>query len=284
MTILNQLVKCFGDLTVLQTLYSDGGHTAVHSHSNARLVLVFQGGFQERFGRKAIKCTAPSLIFRPPETLHSESFGHAGCLSLDLGPSWMKRLPNYFQVLEYPFLFQSNGLVPIFSKIRQEIRTQDSYSELAIEAILIDLLMEASPHRSNSGRKHPGWLFQVTELLKSDSLPQTSLAAVASAVGVHPVHLSRVFRKTYGCTVAGFLRYSRIQKVQHDLIRSNKPLCDIAMESGFADQSHFTRVFKSATGFDPCPLSIPEPVPLTFLQNVSNIQYSISAFDLSLQS
>ncbi len=249
--ILNQSVKCFGDLTVHQSLYSGGGHTAVHSHSNARMVLVQQGGFQERLGRKAIQCAAPSMIFRPPDTRHSESFDHAGCLSLDLGPSWMKRLKNYFQVPAHPFLFQNEGLIPIFSRIRQELQTQDSYSELAIEGILIDLLMEASPHKSNGGRKHPGWLFQVTELLKSNSLQQPTLAELASAVGVHPVHLSRVFRKIYGCTVVDFVRRSRIRRVQHDLIRSNKPLCDIAVESGFADQSHLTRVFKSATGLTP---------------------------------
>jgi AraC family transcriptional regulator len=35
------------------------------------------------------------------------------------------------------------------------------------------------------------------------------------------------------------------------LTRTQAPLIEIALASGFFDQSHFTRVFKQATGFSP---------------------------------
>jgi len=36
-----------------------------------------------------------------------------------------------------------------------------------------------------------------------------------------------------------------------DLIHAARPLVEVACEAGFADQAHFTRVFKSAFGLTP---------------------------------
>ena len=77
------------------------------------------------------------------------------------------------------------------------------------------------------------------------------IASIAGAVDVHPVHLARVFRRHHDCSPGEFLRRVRIQRACRLLAESPESLSAIAYETGYADQSHFTRHFKRAVGVPP---------------------------------
>lgn len=83
----------------------------------------------------------------------------------------------------------------------------------------------------------------------SDSLQtfreSLTLETVAAQVGIHPIHLSRVFRKRYRCTMAEYMNGLRVQFVCRAIERGWADLASIASDAGFADQSHMGRVFKS---------------------------------------
>ena len=52
-------------------------------------------------------------------------------------------------------------------------------------------------------------------------------------------------------TAGVYLREIRVQRAADALVRSSAPLAQIALDAGFADQSHFTRVFRTAYGVTP---------------------------------
>jgi AraC family transcriptional regulator len=74
---------------------------------------------------------------------------------------------------------------------------------------------------------------------------------LASAVGVHPVHLARSFREAHGASVGEYLRRLRVEFAQREVLRTDAPLSEIALSAGFCDQSHFGRTFKRHTGVTP---------------------------------
>jgi AraC family transcriptional regulator len=78
-----------------------------------------------------------------------------------------------------------------------------------------------------------------------------SVAEIAAAVGVHPLHLARTFRRFFNCSPGEYLRKCRIQLAANLLLGSKKTLAEIALISGFADQSQFTRSFRQYTGNTP---------------------------------
>lgn len=78
-----------------------------------------------------------------------------------------------------------------------------------------------------------------------------TMAEIAETVGVHPVHLSRTFRQHYGMTMGEYLRRVRVEEAAKALVSTTRPLSDIAYTAGFADQAHFTRVFKNVMGLSP---------------------------------
>jgi len=74
---------------------------------------------------------------------------------------------------------------------------------------------------------------------------------LAARIGYSPSHLYRAFRRSLGESPRTFVMRRRVAKAQQ-LMRDNAmPLCQIAIECGFADQSHFSRVFSRVVGQNP---------------------------------
>ena len=78
-----------------------------------------------------------------------------------------------------------------------------------------------------------------------------ALVELALDIGVHPVHLARVFRKNFDCTVGEFVRRLRIERACKEIAESSAPISEIALALGFYDQSHFSNTFKRFTGMTP---------------------------------
>jgi AraC-like DNA-binding protein len=78
-----------------------------------------------------------------------------------------------------------------------------------------------------------------------------TLAQVASAAGVHPVYLGGIFRQEFGETLGEYLNRIRVRAAADRLANSDLPLSTIALDFGFYDQSHFTRIFRQFTGATP---------------------------------
>jgi len=94
-------------------------------------------------------------------------------------------------------------------------------------------------------------LTRVVDFILSNLTEDLSLLAIAEEAHASPFHFARQFQRTVGLPPHQFVLQQRIQK-SLNLIRSGKlPLGDIALESGFFDQAHFTHAFRKAIGVTP---------------------------------
>lgn len=80
---------------------------------------------------------------------------------------------------------------------------------------------------------------------------KTSLEDIARSVYLSPTYLCRLFKRKMGVTVMQFYTTLRIDKCKELLVSTDEPLSEIAQETGFGDQSHFTKVFKRVVGMTP---------------------------------
>ena len=77
-----------------------------------------------------------------------------------------------------------------------------------------------------------------------------SLAEAAATCGLSRGYFSKAFKVTTGCSPSRWLLEHRINKAKH-LLRGPDPIAEIAVECGFTDQSHFTRMFTHVVGIPP---------------------------------
>jgi AraC family transcriptional regulator len=91
----------------------------------------------------------------------------------------------------------------------------------------------------------------VCELVHARFCENLALGDLAAAAGVHPAHLARTFRRCYGCTVGDYVRNLRTERARQELRTSDRPLAELALALGYADQSHFATAFRRQTGMTP---------------------------------
>jgi transcriptional regulator GlxA family with amidase domain len=91
----------------------------------------------------------------------------------------------------------------------------------------------------------------VCEAMRRQIQSGVRLTGVASLVGMSASQLSRSFHATTGMTFSAFLMRLRIRAAMQLMTETNLPLCEIAVASGFGDQSHFSRSFVRFVGSTP---------------------------------
>jgi AraC family transcriptional regulator len=101
------------------------------------------------------------------------------------------------------------------------------------------------------GSQPPAWLRQAHELVRDQFTQPLSVSAIAGAVGVHPVHLARSFRRYYGAPIGDYVRSLRLEKARTLLSSTALTLAEIAIGAGFYDQSHLARAFRRYLGMTP---------------------------------
>jgi AraC family transcriptional regulator len=137
-------------------------------------------------------------------------------------------------------------------RICDESRRLDSASALVIEGLMLELL-GAVARWSSRLATHPAarWLAAVEETLREQYRAPPSLTRLAQAIGVHPVHIARAFRARHGCSAAGYVTKVRVEHACRLLATTAQSVSEIAVEVGFFDQSHFTRMFRRVMGTTP---------------------------------
>jgi len=78
-----------------------------------------------------------------------------------------------------------------------------------------------------------------------------TLEDVASQVHLNPAYFSTVFKQSTGSSFKEYLNMVRIEESKRLLANTDYSVIDIAIATGFEDQSYFSKVFKKYTGLTP---------------------------------
>ncbi|WP_296306520.1 AraC family transcriptional regulator [Erythrobacter sp.] len=92
---------------------------------------------------------------------------------------------------------------------------------------------------------------RATEYLGANLGSGSSLKEIAAQCGLSISHFSRAFKATFGIAPHQWLIRRRIEVAKALLKSPSLSLARVALECGFADQSHFTRVFTRIVGMGP---------------------------------
>jgi AraC family transcriptional regulator len=243
----------FNALCFREINYTDHYSMPLHAHADAHLALNLKGTIKGVWRSQTVITNPSTLTFIPAEEPHANHFGVGVKMFLiTLKSPWIERIRQYSALVDRPMTYQNNITTGLAVSLYREFQNQDNLTPLILEGLTLHLLAQMGRDAGNAEEgRVPRWLKQACDFLHAHFTENLSLDTIAAAVGVHPSHLIRTFRQQYHCTPGAYVRRLRVGYACHLLSASDRPLIQIALDAGFADQSHFCRTFKRLTGMTP---------------------------------
>jgi len=146
------------------------------------------------------------------------------------------------------------------SALEAELEAYEPHGRLYADnldlALAAHLLRRCAP--TASGRTERGLskrrLKRVVDYVHEHLAQDLSLIALARVADMSPSHFKVLFKQSVGVPVHQYVIRSRVQYAIELLIADRLPLKDIALQAGFADQSHMARCVRRLTGMAPSAL------------------------------
>lgn len=197
-----------------------------HGHEKAYAALVLSGGYEEAGDHGRFRVKAGDVIFHEQFEAHLNRFSETGAVVLNL------RLP-----VGCPY-------TPGISRAVDP----DSVARVAERSCrdALDLLFSVAISRTPQPADWPDEL--AAALTRNPSL---KLSQWGERNGIAPWAVSRGFALVFAVSPEAFRARIRAHHALRSIRDTQAPLASIAVELGFADQSHMTRSVKHLTGVGP---------------------------------
>jgi len=242
-----------GPFLVTEAWFPPDLYIPPHTHDRACVAVMVGGSFDLDIARRCFECGPDTVLTEPVGERHANRICPAGAHVVVVQPD-----PAAAETFEPLDAFLTEAAVrtharfgQLARRIRRELREPDTVSPLALESLAMELLVLA--HRQ-AGIRHGAtarWLTVLQEYLHTHYRESLDLERLARVVGVHRAHLARSFRSRFRVSVGDYVRGLRLDWAAERLATSDQPIVDVALEAGFADQSHLTRWFRRRTGLTP---------------------------------
>ncbi|WP_282079529.1 helix-turn-helix domain-containing protein [Aquimarina algiphila] len=220
--------------------------TPWHYHENPYFMYVLNGNMKDCNKKVKSLCPAGSLMFNNWQEAHygSKHSTEASGFHLEFERKWLKENGIPLNLLEGSQLIENPKLHLLFAKLYHEFLISDNCSDVSVEVLLLQICEALSNLKEINSQKKPNWVDGLKELLHYDT-STLSLDYLSNELKVHPVHISRAASKHLSMSIGEYMRQHKIKKAIPLLLNPNNSLTEIAYQTGFSDQSHFNRVFKS---------------------------------------
>jgi AraC family transcriptional regulator len=229
-----------------------------HSHEDAHFVFVLEGLYLSSAQHAPPVSDGPTLIYNPPGTTHRDRFDardrvvSGRFLTLSIATELVE--VAHASAGSIPSRAMTVSAPPAHLLARRLVDScarGDRADALQRDSLALELLDAVAELQRESSRRAPAWLARAREQLDDALGCDVGVADVAREVGVHPVHLARVFRQYHGKTPGDYLRRRRLEYAASLLRETNRPISDLAISCGFVDQSHLTTAFRRAFRMTP---------------------------------
>jgi AraC family transcriptional regulator len=154
-------------------------------------------------------------------------------------------------------MFTDPGIMRLAQLFAEECETDQPHSRLYGDNLAMALLLALSRLNAPTSRsiKHgqlaPWQLRRVTDYLAAHLPEDIPLQLLSDLAKLSRSYFSRAFKISTGLAPHQWLLQARIAKAKQLLLETNRPLAQIAIDIGFADQAHFTRTFRRDAGESP---------------------------------
>jgi len=243
-----------GGIVLTEVVHTCARKLPRHTHESAYFGLLLGGSYSENCTHRAIDYQPFTMGFHPPVLTHADEIGACGSrmFCVELRDDFLRRMRPFLTAPQFvPDLCASEATWLALRLFRSF--AEGTLESLQLQELCCDMLERVTSSTILAANRNPRqlWLNRAIDLLHARFRDSLTLEEISKQVDIHPIHLSRVFRKRYNCTMADYMNRLRIQFICRALESGWADLASLAADAGFADQSHMGRIFKSYTGQTP---------------------------------
>lgn len=219
-----------------------------HTHAEAHFVLLLGGAYLSSAHGAPAVAHGPLLVYNPPGTVHRDRFQGDGAggafMTVTVGTETLRDHADAVALPDHPCVVDLSAV----SAAGRLTHWAGGPEHLLAESLCVELLDAAARPLQQARLAMPPWLWRVREQLHDACEADFALRDLAATAGVHAVHVTRSFRRHFGCTPGDYLRRCRLARAAALLRTSRLSLAEVAVGCGYFDQAHFTRSFHAAFG------------------------------------
>lgn len=243
----DRIEQCAGPFCFTETWHAPALHLEPHEHERACLHFVLAGHYAETICGRELFSGPGTVLYKPASLRHSNRFPASGArtLRIELEPAFERNLGA-----RRPLHSADPRLELVARNIHDELLAADELTPLALEGLareLVALLLRQDRPPRVGARLAEECAARLRERFRAP----LRLDMLARELGCERTALARAFRARFRRSMGEYVRTLRVAEVQRRLARGEAPLAALAVDCGFADQSHCTRVFRRLTGTTP---------------------------------
>jgi len=243
-----------GDLILSENYYPSALQVPRHVHERAYFGLLLHGGYVEDLGRRRVEAFEPaSVVFHPPREVRCGGIGQRGAtlFHAEIPDGWVRRLEEHGGLPDEAVVHRGGPLVRLAMALYRELAATDAAAALVSEGLVLEMLGLLARRPRRGERNPPRWLAEAVDLVHAEYQAPLTVASVADRVGIAAATLARGFRRHRGESIGDCVRRLRVERARLLIQNGARDLASVALDAGFADQSHFTRIFRRLVGATP---------------------------------
>jgi AraC-like DNA-binding protein len=252
-------IKSLGNLELLHTERLSDGY-AKHLHEEYSLCWVQRGLVKTHYrGSSHLSPVQSFTVMNPTEPHRGEVLSEedASYYSLYLSESAVQKVcEETFASQRLPYFAQPIILDDVLQQKLHSLIGALTNSGLELDSHYLSFTAHLLQHYTDTPlslldiKQEPSAVEEARAYLHAHFQEDISLDELAKVAGLNRAYLIRTFKKKVGLPPHAYLTQLRLSEAKKQLTRSI-PIAQVALNTGFADQSHFSRVFKHIYGMTP---------------------------------
>jgi AraC-like DNA-binding protein len=234
-----------------------------HAHDTHCVALITSGSLVVNVAGHEQMLRRGDIVTIDADTVHAGRAGPTGSWKMRVAHFFAEDLAAYTESTGLPVRSRFNVAAPVLrdatlaqwlygiswcSEVNDDPFKRSETLAAAIGRLVA--LHAARPAKRVSPHVEPRVIRAVKDQLHTELGAKLTLHTLAAAQGVMPFTLLRAFVRSTGLSPHAYQQQVRIRYAQRRLSVGATPVA-VAIEAGYADQAHFTRVFKQYTGVTP---------------------------------
>ncbi len=234
----------FGDFLLRERVYRSGLRLPRHSHEYSNVTIVTGGEIVEAAERGEHHGHSCSVVMKPAGSEHENLVSSRGTRTLTIQMRNGSPLAGEVAAREWSW-FEHPHIARGAVALQRAVRHGEHVERCALDLVELILSMAAG------AVSPPRWIEDVKKILERRFADGIRFEMIARELGMHPVYLSRAFRRHTGLSMTNYVRGLRMRQARHLLADSRRSTAAIAAESGFTDSSHLSHTFSRLLGVTP---------------------------------